>query len=436
MTTVSMLSWIFLWLLSAFQGCRLITGTPKKHKNVESSRKLLLKQLLLQKDCGGEKKWGDVITSAVKDNLRRPQPAPRSVPRDCHLSPLLHEESRSCGGGTELVRAAGQGKWRLLPARRCGGRGPLCGTYSTLRSPTGLGAWSPRLYNTPLQSPRHSSIGLCDAPEPSVARPATLGGPWSPKDHLGRPGPPCPGGGSQWDPPTALSVISTAVAPSLQCPAGQRWDRAGAQSRQGAPEHSPHLSPPPLAAPVRPRRFAEASPLPIPSLCPTGWRRDPPPSVAWEKDGALQESSSPPEPDELCMVQPLLTGISQLPMYEEEQEIVDVIQAFVSSPEKVTTAISNTAVLESADRGSAARLLEVCWLGRAASPRPPTQHCTPSAPVPLAVCPQLSHSLFVSLSPGCQEEGQKMKFLKSICNLCTSTRYCTLSQCLDVFCHR
>ncbi|KAM9590899.1 uncharacterized protein ACIBXB_005935 isoform 1-T2 [Morphnus guianensis] len=122
------------------------------------------------------------------------------------------------------------------------------------------------------------------------------------------------------------------------------------------------------------------------------------------------------------MVQPLLTGISQLPMYEEEQEIVDVIQAFVSSPEKVTTAISNTAVLESADRGSAARLLEVCWLGRAASPRPPTQHCTPSAPVPLAVCPQLSHSLFVSLSPGCQEEGQKMKFLKSICNLCTSTR--------------
>ncbi|XP_069630941.1 uncharacterized protein [Haliaeetus albicilla] len=144
--------------------------------------------------------------------------------------------------------------------------------------------------------------------------------------------------------------------------------------------------------------------------------------MAWEEDGAPQESSSPPEPNKLCMVHPLLTGISWLPMYEEEQEIVDVIQAFVSSPEKVTMAILNTAVLESADRGSAAGLLEVCWLGRAASPRPPTQHCTPSAPVPLAVCPQLSRSLFVSLSPSCQEEGQKMKFLKSICNLCTSIR--------------
>ena len=76
-------------------------------------------------------------------------------------------------------------------------------------------------------------------------------------------------------------------------------------------------------------------------------------------------------------------------MYKEEQEIVDFIQAFVSSPEKVTVAISNAAVLASADRGSAARLLEVCWLGRAASARPPAQHCTPSALVPLAVCPQL-----------------------------------------------
>ncbi|XP_074876964.1 maestro heat-like repeat-containing protein family member 7 [Buteo buteo] len=116
------------------------------------------------------------------------------------------------------------------------------------------------------------------------------------------------------------------------------------------------------------------------------------PRVAWEEDRAPQESRSPPEPYEVCMVQPLLTGTGLLPAYEEEQEIVDFIQAFVSSPEKVTVAISNTAVLASADRGSAAGLLE--------------------------------------------EEGQKIKFLRDICDLCQSNRHCILSERLDVYCHR
>jgi len=95
---------------------------------------------------------------------------------------------------------------------------------------------------------------------------------------------------------------------------------------------------------------------------------------------------------------PPLLDMSWLPIYEEEEKNVGLIQAFVSSPEKVTVAIWDTAVPASADRGSAAGLLAVCCVGRAASPRPPTRFCTPSAPVPLAVC-RPSHAPCLSLCP-------------------------------------
>ncbi|XP_055676018.1 maestro heat-like repeat family member 5 [Falco peregrinus] len=91
------------------------------------------------------------------------------------------------------------------------------------------------------------------------------------------------------------------------------------------------------------------------------------PSVAWEKDGAPQESRSPPEPHEVCVVQPLVTDASWLPVYTQEKQSVDFIQAFASSPEK--------------------------------------------------------------------EEGQKMKFLESICSLCRTAKHHGLSQGLDIFCH-
>ena len=53
----------------------------------------------------------------------------------------------------------------------------------------------------------------------------------------------------------------------------------------------------------------------------------------------------------------------------------------------------------------------------------------------MAVCP-LSRSLFVSLSPGCQDAEQKMRFLNSIRLLLRSARLTGLSEGLDIFCRR
>ncbi|KAM6045018.1 uncharacterized protein LJ206_018852 [Theristicus caerulescens] len=58
------------------------------------------------------------------------------------------------------------------------------------------------------------------------------------------------------------------------------------------------------------------------------------PHVVWEEARAAQESSSPPEPSEVCVVQPLQADASWLAVYEEEQEMVDFIQAFLKSSEK------------------------------------------------------------------------------------------------------
>ncbi|XP_074932071.1 maestro heat-like repeat-containing protein family member 1 [Phalacrocorax aristotelis] len=61
------------------------------------------------------------------------------------------------------------------------------------------------------------------------------------------------------------------------------------------------------------------------------------PLVAWEEVGVPQESSSPPEPHEVCAVQPLQADASWLAVYEEEQETVDFIQAFLKSSGKEET---------------------------------------------------------------------------------------------------
>ncbi|KAK2521118.1 hypothetical protein Q9233_011108 [Columba guinea] len=56
--------------------------------------------------------------------------------------------------------------------------------------------------------------------------------------------------------------------------------------------------------------------------------------VALKEDRAPQESSSPVESHELCLAQQLEMDASWLPVYHLEPEHVDVIRAFVSSPEK------------------------------------------------------------------------------------------------------
>ncbi|XP_064256757.1 uncharacterized protein LOC135287342 isoform X2 [Passer domesticus] len=53
------------------------------------------------------------------------------------------------------------------------------------------------------------------------------------------------------------------------------------------------------------------------------------PRVAWEEDGGPQESSSPVEPYEVTMVQPLQTDAAGLAVCEEEQEAMAFIQTFV-----------------------------------------------------------------------------------------------------------
>ncbi|PKU33916.1 protein mroh8 [Limosa lapponica baueri] len=58
------------------------------------------------------------------------------------------------------------------------------------------------------------------------------------------------------------------------------------------------------------------------------------PRVAWEKVVTPRERRPPLEPYEVTMVQPLQTDNEWLCVYREEQETVDFIQAFVSSPEE------------------------------------------------------------------------------------------------------
>jgi len=43
---------------------------------------------------------------------------------------------------------------------------------------------------------------------------------------------------------------------------------------------------------------------------------------------------------------------------------------------------------------------------------------------------------FVSLSPGCQDKAQKIRFLRSIRRLCRAARHKGLLEGLDVFCHK
>lgn len=71
--------------------------------------------------------------------------------------------------------------------------------------------------------------------------------------------------------------------------------------------------------------------------------------------------------------------------------------------------------------------MEGCWLGRAAFL---TGHCIPSAPLAVSTLP---HSLFVSLSPGCQDT-HKFTFLKSTYVLCKTALKSDLTQGLDLFC--
>ncbi|XP_071658794.1 uncharacterized protein [Patagioenas fasciata] len=111
--------------------------------------------------------------------------------------------------------------------------------------------------------------------------------------------------------------------------------------------------------------------------------------MALKEDRAPQESSSPVESHVLCLAQQLEMDASWLPVYHLEPEHVDVITAFVSSPEKCH------------------------W-----------------------PCVPISCSLFVSLSPGCQDEERKLKFLKSVAMLFRAATYNGLSQGLDLFCQR
>ncbi|KAM6048645.1 uncharacterized protein LJ206_017664 isoform 2-T2 [Theristicus caerulescens] len=97
------------------------------------------------------------------------------------------------------------------------------------------------------------------------------------------------------------------------------------------------------------------------------------PRVAWEENRAPQESSSPPEPYEVCVPKPLKRSApagasSWQSLYREEKEAMQFIRAFVKSSEK--------------------------------------------------------------------EEAQRLQFLETICTLCKAARHKGLSQGLNAFCHR
>ncbi|XP_029876474.1 uncharacterized protein LOC115343976 [Aquila chrysaetos chrysaetos] len=97
------------------------------------------------------------------------------------------------------------------------------------------------------------------------------------------------------------------------------------------------------------------------------------PRVAWEENRAPQESSSPPEPHEVCVPKPLQIGApsaasSWLALYRKEKESMQFIQVFLKSSEK--------------------------------------------------------------------ETAQKMRFLETICTLCKAARCKGLSRGLNAFCHK
>ncbi|XP_021239273.1 uncharacterized protein LOC110391645 isoform X2 [Numida meleagris] len=64
--------------------------------------------------------------------------------------------------------------------------------------------------------------------------------------------------------------------------------------------------------------------------------RKPPrsPRVAWEKSGAPRERRPPPEPYQVTEVQPLHADADWLPVYPEEKEVIETIEAYVNSTEK------------------------------------------------------------------------------------------------------
>ena len=103
---------------------------------------------------------------------------------------------------------------------------------------------------------------------------------------------------------------------------------------------------------------------------------------------------------------PPLLDASWLPVYEEKQATADFIRAFVSSPEKVTAAISKAAVPASADRGSAACCRaaggvlagQSCFSQLSHTALHP-QGSRPPGPVSPRPCVPLSHAPSLSLCP-------------------------------------
>ncbi|XP_066843618.1 uncharacterized protein [Anser cygnoides] len=160
------------------------------------------------------------------------------------------------------------------------------------------------------------------------------------------------------------------------------------------------------------------------------------PRVAWEEDESSQESSSLMEPIEVCEVEPLQPDAIWLPVYEEEEEAVDFIEAYVRNPERVRAALSMAAV--PACPGRAPALLPGCW--RAAGwaellpSRRPAQLRTPQCCGP-AGCGSPPHAPSWYLC-GCQDEVQKMKFLRNIITVCTTAQEKGLLEGLDIFCSR
>lgn len=74
--------------------------------------------------------------------------------------------------------------------------------------------------------------------------------------------------------------------------------------------------------------------------------------------------------------------------------------------------------------------------GQSCSPRPPAQHCSPRAPVPLATCPP-SHAAFLCLCPpAAQEEAEKVEFLRAVSSLCRAPRDQGFLEKLKEFCEQ
>lgn len=91
---------------------------------------------------------------------------------------------------------------------------------------------------------------------------------------------------------------------------------------------------------------------------------------------------------------PLLDA-SWLQMSREEEEVVDSIQILASNLSQVTVASWMMTVPASAGRGSAAGLLEVSWLDRAAASR----WCCPSQLQSCWLAVPTSHALCLSICP-------------------------------------